>query len=88
MFDRIFKLFKGNTRMHWYAVTYHYRSKGGGVNFEYPARVGIVQQKAILNSRAIKKAIPPLHRIPEVRHLLDSGTLSVEVQSYLGHFAK
>jgi hypothetical protein len=87
MFDRLFKLFKGDARMHWYTVTYHYQSKTSGVRFDYPAMVGIVQQEKVLNARALKKAIPPLHKIAEVRHLLDGGTLKAEVQCYLGHFS-
>lgn len=72
-------------KYHWYEVRYIYNVKGNKV-FDFVNEIGLSEKKTILNQRQVKKATKPLHKVKQVKNLLNNGQFNVEVMCYLGYF--
>jgi len=79
---------KKEPKWHWYKCKLSYRDKTNKELFWYYVEVGLVEQKDVLNDRALKVIDKPLHLNPAIKNFIKNGKIVVEDVSYLGHFGK
>lgn len=73
-------------KRYWYAVRFVYKTKKLSKLIDWQLQIGLEKQADILNPRGIKRLIPPLHKHQTIRHLLQNGILTVEIECFLGYF--
>lgn len=78
---------KQEKKYHWYEAEFKY-SKNGRWIFSYVTQLGLADQSTVINKRALKKIVEPVHLRKGVKSSLCNGVFDVTVICYLGHFSK